>query len=255
MIALEARNIHFLYNTNRVIHDVSMSLGQGEFLGIIGPNGAGKSTMLRLLCAILKPKGGEISLFGRSLSDQSQKIIAQTIAFVPQETHFALDFSVEDIVQMGRYPYKRPFEREDRQDRSAVEHALRAAHVWELRKRLINSLSSGERQRAVIARALAQAPKILLLDEPTSHLDLHHQFAIMELLKKLNTQGISIAVIHHDLNLASLYCKRLVLMHGGRVYAEGTPTTLVNKDIIKQVYGTDVRIIRHPDKDVPQIFL
>jgi iron complex transport system ATP-binding protein len=232
-----------------------MSLDQGAFLGIIGPNGAGKSTMLRLLCGILKPRQGTISLFGEELSSQSQKSIAQKIAFVPQETHFALDFSVQEIVQMGRYPYKRPFEREDHQDRSAIEEALRAAYVWDLRKRPINSLSSGERQRAVIARALAQLPKVLLLDEPTSHLDLHHQFAIMELLKKLNKQGISIAVVHHDLNLASLYCKSLILMHKGQIHTRGTPNELLNEDTIKQVYGTHVRIVRHPDKDVPQIFL
>lgn len=255
MTALEAKNIQFFYNTNKVIHDVSMSLDQGAFLGIIGPNGAGKSTMLRLLCGILTPAHGTISLFGKDLSHQSQKSIAQKIAFVPQETHFTLDFSVKDIVQMGRYPYKRPFEREDQQDRAAVENALRAAYVMDLRKRLINSLSSGERQRAVIARALAQAPKILLLDEPTSHLDLHHQFAIMELLKKLNKQGISIAVVHHDLNLASLYCKSLILMHKGQVHAQGTPNELLNEDTIEQVYGTHVRIMRHPDKDVPQILL
>ncbi len=255
MITLEAKNIQFLYNSNQVIHDVSMSLDQGAFLGIIGPNGAGKSTMLRLLCGILKPRRGTISLFGEDLSHQSQKSVAQKIAFVPQETHFALDFSVQDIVQMGRYPYKRPFEGEDERDRSAIEDALRAAHVWDLRKRPINSLSSGERQRAVIARALAQAPKILLLDEPTSHLDLHHQFAIMELLKKLNKQGISIAIVHHDLNLASLYCKSLFLMHKGKVYAQGTPNELLNEATIKQVYGTEVRIMRHPDKDVPQILL
>jgi iron complex transport system ATP-binding protein len=255
MIALEARNVQFLYNTNRIIRDISMSLDQGAFLGIIGPNGAGKSTMLRLLCGILKPRQGTISLFGEELSSQSQKSIAQKIAFVPQETHFALDFSVQEIVQMGRYPYKRPFEREDHQDRSAIEEALRAAYVWDLRKRPINSLSSGERQRAVIARALAQLPKVLLLDEPTSHLDLHHQFAIMELLKKLNKQGISIAVVHHDLNLASLYCKSLILMHKGQIHTRGTPNELLNEDTIKQVYGTHVRIVRHPDKDVPQIFL
>ena len=255
MTALEAKNIQFFYNTNKVIHDVSMSLDQGAFLGIIGPNGAGKSTMLRLLCGILTPVHGTISLFGEDLSHQSQKSIAQKIAFVPQETHFTLDFSVKEIVQMGRYPYKRPFEREDQQDRAAVENALRAAYVMDLRKRLINSLSSGERQRAVIARALAQAPKILLLDEPTSHLDLHHQFAIMELLKKLNKKGISIAVVHHDLNLASLYCKSLILMHKGQVHAQGTPNELLNEDTIEQVYGTHVRIMRHPDKDVPQILL
>jgi iron complex transport system ATP-binding protein len=255
MIAIEAKKIDFYYNTTRVINDVSMSLKQSAFLGIIGPNGAGKSTMLRLLCGILKPNQGAVLLFGENLSNQSHKIIAQQIAFVPQETHFALDFPVNEIVRMGRYPYKRPFQREDSADHYAVEYALQAANLEGLHKRPINSLSSGERQRVVIARALAQSPRILLLDEPTSHLDLHHQFAIMELLKKLNADGISIAVVHHDLNLASLYCHHLVLMHGGRIYTEGRPNDLLNEKTLKDVYGAEVKIVRHPDKDVPQIFL
>jgi iron complex transport system ATP-binding protein len=255
MTAIEASKIDFLYNTTQVIHEVSMSVRSGEFLGIIGPNGAGKSTMLRLLCGILKPSQGMVLLFAKDLSSQSHKLIAQQIAFVPQETHFALDFPVNEIVGMGRYPYKRPFQREDAADHRAVEYALEAANVISLRTRPINSLSSGERQRVVIARALAQSPRILLLDEPTSHLDLHHQFAIMELLKKLNADGISIAVVHHDLNLASLYCQNLILMHDGRVFAKGRPSDLLTETTLKEVYGADVKIVRHPDKDVPQIFL
>jgi iron complex transport system ATP-binding protein len=255
MIALQAREIHFCYDKTQVIRGVSMSLKQGEFLGIIGPNGAGKSTMLRILCGILKPNQGTVELLGEELSNQSHKVIAQKIAFVPQETHFTLDFPVNDIVRMGRYPYQRPFQREDLADHSAVDYALEAANVAGLCKRPVNSLSSGERQRVVIARALAQSPSILLLDEPTSHLDLHHQFAIMELLKRLNADGISIAVVHHDLNLASLYCQNLVLMDNGTIHDEGKPNDLLNEKTLSDVYRADVKIVRHPDKDVPQIFL
>ena len=255
MNALEAKNIRFYYDKTQIIDNISMSLSQGEFLGIIGPNGAGKSTMLRLLCGILKPKQGEIQLFEKNIHEQSRKTVARNIAFVPQETHFALNFSVEDVVLMGRYPYKRPFQPEDQEDHTAVEYALSAANVEQFRNRPINSLSSGERQRAVIARALAQAPKVLLLDEPTSHLDLHHQHTIMELLERLNNEGISIAVVHHDLNLASLYCRKLVLIHEGKIHAEGKPADLLNKRMLKEVYGTEVTIIRHPEKNVPQIFL
>lgn len=255
MIAIEAKNIDFFYNATQILHDVSMSLRQGEFLGIIGPNGAGKSTLLRLLCGILQPKKGTVGLFGASISAQSHKSIAQIVAFVPQETHFALNFTVEDIVSMGRYPYKRAFQREDEQDRSAVENALGAANVAALRARPINSLSSGERQLVVIARALAQSPKVMLLDEPTSHLDLHHQHAIMDLLERLNKQGISIAVVHHDLNLASLYCENLILMHKGKIHTKGKPAEILNKSILREVYSTEVTILRHPEKDVPQIFM
>jgi len=255
MIDLEAKVIHFSYNKTKVIENVSMSLSQGEFLGIIGPNGAGKSTMLRLLCGILRPEKGDVFLFGTKLLNQRPKEIAQKIAFVPQETHFALDFTVEEIVGMGRYPYQRPFQREDPKDHAAIEYSLEAANVGSLRRRLVNTLSSGERQRVVIARALAQDPRILLLDEPTSHLDLHHQYVIMGLLKKLNAEGISVVVVHHDLNLASLYCERLILMHLGRIFAKGKPNDLLNQKTLGEVYGTAIRIVRHPEKDVPQIFL
>ncbi|MDH4210668.1 MAG: heme ABC transporter ATP-binding protein [candidate division WOR-3 bacterium] len=255
MTALKTVNVNFSYDAGRVIDDVSLSVTQGEFLGIIGPNGAGKSTLLRLLCGICKPEAGDITLFDKRLSEKSQKEIARQVAFVPQETHFTLNFTVEDVVMMGRYPYQHPFGREDQKDFNAKDNAIAAAHIEHLCKRQVNSLSSGERQRVVIARALAQVPRVMMLDEPTSHLDLHHQYLIMELLKKLNAEGLTVAVVHHDLNLASLYCKQLVLMHGGKIVATGTPNELIKQDILSKVYGTEVRIVRHPDKDVPQIFL
>lgn len=255
MKAIEAKNITFSYNTEEVIKDVSFSLKQGEFLGIIGPNGAGKSTMLRILCSILSAKKGEILIFDKDINNIDKKSLAQKIAFVPQETHFALNFPVEDIVLMGRFPYLRAFQREGKDDFQTTKHALAYANVLEFKKRPINSLSSGERQRVVLARALAQQPQILLLDEPTSHLDLHHQYVIMELLKKLNSEGVSIIIVNHDLNLASLYCQRLLLMHEGRIHSEGSPQSLINEEILKEVYGTEVTIITHPDTKIPQILL
>ncbi|UCD05707.1 MAG: heme ABC transporter ATP-binding protein [candidate division WOR-3 bacterium] len=255
MIALQIKDVNFSYDAARIIDGVSLSLKQGEFLGIIGPNGAGKSTLLRLICGICKPADGEIMLFEKPLAGQNQKEIARQVGFVPQETHFTLNFTVEDVVMMGRYPYQQPFMREKREDIDAQENAITAANIEQLRKRPVNSLSSGERQRVVIARALAQVPRLLVLDEPTSHLDLHHQHSIMELLKRLNADGLTVVVVHHDLNLASLYCRRLLLMHSGKIEATGTPNELIKKEILSKVYGTAVRIVRHPDKDVPQIFL
>jgi len=255
MKAIEAKNVKFSYDTEYVIKNVSFVLQQGEFLGIIGPNGAGKSTILKLLCRILTPKSGSIIVFDKNISTIHRKDLARQIAFVPQETHFALNFSVENIVLMGRYPYLGVFQREGRRDIEAVEYTLERADILEFRKRPINSLSSGERQRVVIARALAQQPQILLLDEPTSHLDLHHQFAIMELLKRLNTLGISVIIVNHDLNLASLYCRRLLLMYEGGIHSEGTPQSLINERTLQEVYKTEVKIIKHPDKNIPQIFL
>ncbi len=255
MKAIEIKDIRFSYNDKEVIKSISFSLGQGEFLGIIGPNGVGKSTILKICAGILKPKAGHVLISNRDMVALDRKSLAKKIAFVPQETHFALNFTVENITLMGRYPYLRAFQREGRNDKEAVEHALEYADVMQFRTRPINSLSSGERQRVVLARALAQQPEILLLDEPTSHLDLHHQYTIMNLIKKLNTEGMSVIIVNHNLNLASLYCQRLVLMHEGSIYADGTPQSIIKRDIIKRVYKTDVKIIQHPYKDVPQIFL
>ena len=255
MKAIEAKNIRFSYTTDEVIKDVSLVLEQGEFLGVIGPNGAGKSTILRILCGILQPKQGEVLIFSENIERMGSKSIAQHIGFVPQETHFLLNFSVEDIVLMGRYPYLQAFRKESKKDREAVEYALLSAGVSEFKKRPINSLSSGERQRVVIARTLAQEPQVLLLDEPTSHLDLYHRSAVMKLLKKLNEQGMSVVIVNHDLNLASFYCKRLILMHQGKIHSEGPPQSLINASTLSEVYGTEVEIINHPDKKIPQILL
>lgn len=255
MNIIEINNIDFSYNAKNILQDISFSLQQGEFLGIIGPNGAGKSTVLRLICGILKPNRGSITISNEPLLDIEPTQLAKKMAFVPQETHFALNFTVEDIVMMGRYPYLKAFQKENKLDYEARDHALKYVNLHILRKRMINSLSSGERQRAVLARALAQEPTILILDEPTSHLDLHHQYAIMELLKKLNKEGMSIVVVNHDLNLASLYCERLILMHQGKVFEQGTPSEIINEKTLKSVYLTDVQVIKHPHKDVPHILL
>ena len=255
MAVIEAHNIHFAYNTEDVLCDVSVTIEQSAFLAIIGPNGAGKSTLLRILGGILRPRQGIVCMFGQSINAVERKKRAQHIAFVPQETHFASDFSVEEIVAMGRYPYLGAFQREQKTDRQAIEHALEYTETQQFRLRPINSLSSGERQRVVLARALAQQPKILLLDEPTSHLDLRHQHAIMEMLTRLNTEGLTVIIVHHDLNLAGLYCEHLLLMNEGAVYAEGTPHTLLRQTVLHEVYKTDVTVVQHPHKNIPQIFL
>lgn len=255
MTVIEAHDIRFRYNAENVIKDVSVSVEQGAFLGIIGPNGAGKSTILRIFGGVLRPNHGMVCIFGQNIGAMDRKTCAQQIAFVPQETHFTSSFLVEDIVSLGRYPYLRAFQQERTSDRDAVEHALEYTDTHMFRTRRINSLSSGERQRVVLARALAQEPKVLLLDEPTSHLDIGHQHTIMELLKRLNNEGLTVVVVHHDLNLASLYCEHLVLMHEGTIYAEGTPQSLFSESVLQYIYKTDVTIIQHPHKNIPQIFL
>jgi iron complex transport system ATP-binding protein len=255
MNAIEVKDLNFSYDGKPVIHDVSFVLKTGEFLGVIGPNGAGKSTLLRLLSRILDTRQGEIVVQGQKIRELDRRDLARAIGFVPQETHFALDFTVADIVLLGRYPYLRPFQTESGPDREIMEQALTEAGIVEFKNRPVNTLSSGERQRVVIARTLCQQPKILLLDEPTSHLDLRHQTGIMDLLKKLNDQGISIVIVNHDLNLAAIYCRRLILLDHGSIRADGSPSELLDEKLLKEVYRTEVRVIRHPDRGVPQVLL
>lgn len=253
MNALAAHTISFTYEKEEVIKNISLTLQQGAFLGIIGPNGAGKSTLLRLLCGILKPQHGSVELFGVPLHSIGTKQRAQQIAFVPQETHFSLNFTVEDIVHTGRYPYLKAFQKETQKDSDAVNQAFEYARLHTFKKRPINTLSSGERQRVVIARALAQEPDVILLDEPTSHLDLHHQHAIMELLTDLHQRDISIITVNHDINTASLYCQHLFLMHQGSVYREGPPHSIIRENILNEVYGVKVKVIDHPSRNTPQV--
>ncbi len=252
---LQIDSVSFSYNQTPVLHDISFDLNPGQFLGIIGPNGAGKSTLLRLCGGILKPGKGSIRLDSVNLHQIRPRERARMIAFVPQETFFTLNFSVEEIVLMGRYPYSKPFRAETMHDYENMENALKLADLLDLRKRPINTLSSGEKQRAVIARALCQEPKILLLDEPTSHLDLQHTQQIMDLLSRLNQNGISVVSVNHDLNLASLYCRELILLHKGSIYATGLPETIINQKTIEQVYKASITVTRHPENGPPHIFI
>ncbi len=250
-----AKHISYSYATQEAVRDVSISALPGEFLGIIGPNGAGKSTILRILAGILPGYRGEVSIFGLDMRSLMPRQRARYLGFVAQETHFGLNFRVFDVVAMGRYPYLGPFQPLSAGDQEAIRQAVASAELEGLKQRLIHTLSSGERQRAVIARALAQSPKILLLDEPTSHLDLYHQHSIMELLRVLNAGGISVIIVNHDLNIASQYCDRLVLIHEGRVFGEGTPREIITEDVIRKVYNIRCAVVDHPEKKVPQVLL
>lgn len=255
MNAIETKELNFSYNGEAVIKNLTCAIRQGEFLGIIGPNGAGKSTLLRLFCRMLKARSGRIAVFERDINTYSSRGLARQIGFVPQETIFSLNFTVEEIVLMGRYPHLKAFERAGVSDRQVMEQAMADAGIDSFRQRPVNDLSSGERQRVVLARALCQQPKILLCDEPTSHLDLRHQAGIMDLLKKLNDQGLSIIMVNHDLNLTSRCCRRLLLMARGTIRADGPAEELINESLLREVYQTELRVIRHPDQNVPQVLL
>ncbi len=246
---LEARSVVFRHaGTEKAIFDgLSMAVDAGEFVGLLGPNGAGKTTFLRLLAGLASPLSGEIRLAGRSLADYRPRDRARTLACVPQESALLFDFSVLEVVLMGRAPHLGALALEGHADLEAARAALSEVGLDGLADRPLSALSSGERQRALIARALAQQPRVLLLDEPTAFLDLKHRLQIYEILKRLSTQGgLTVVAVSHDLNLAARYGSRIVVLHHGRVAADGDPATLVTPALLREVYETDAMVGRDP---------
>jgi iron complex transport system ATP-binding protein len=223
-----------------------VSVDRGDLVGILGPNGSGKTTLLKMLCGALRPSSGTVTLEGRRLSDWPRREIAQRVALVPQETHAAFDFSVLDIVLMGRFPYLGPFALEGPDDLVIARQALAATGTTEFETRAFGTLSGGEKQRVVIASALAQAPDLLLLDEPTASLDIGHQLEVQALLRGLNTGGVTMVLSTHDLNLAAALCRRLVLLRGGCVLASGPTEAVLTPLAIRELYGVHAEVERHP---------
>lgn len=250
------KNIYCGYYNYQVLKDVSFEIADGEFLGIIGPNGSGKSTLLRSISQCLKPSRGSISYKDRDLYRIPRRQIAREFAFVPQETLFNFSFTVWEIVLMGRTPYISRLQQETEQDIAIAEESMRITDTLSLVDRQISDLSSGERQMIIITKALTQEPKVLFLDEPTSHLDIGHQVKILNLLKGLNkNKGITIIIVLHDLNLASEYCDRILLLDNGSVYKIGSPTEVLTYKNIKDVYKTIVIVNRNPISGNPHILL
>jgi iron complex transport system ATP-binding protein len=248
MKAVEVQDLSFSYRNGRVIDGISFSVEAGEVLGVIGPNSTGKTTLLRLLCRILVPEAGTIRLFGRDLHDLTRREVARTVAVVPQEFQVAFPFTVEQVVAMGRYPYARGMGVETAEDRLAVDRALRETGSAHLEKKYLDQLSGGEKQRVVIARALAQDPRLLLLDEPTAHLDLSHQLEILRLLRRLRVErGLTVILVSHDLNAAAECADRLLLLHGGAILVADRPEEVMRPEIIERAYGCSVSISADPE--------
>lgn len=246
-----------------VLEDVTFTVAPGEFLGVIGPNGSGKTSLLNLLGRLARPQSGVIRLFGDDLNALNPSGVATVVAMVPQEGRPAFAFSVLDTVLMGRFPHRKAtglFSAvagagwESEEDHRIAWRALADTGVSHLAHRAIDTLSGGEWQRAVIARALAQEPRILLLDEPTAHLDLQHQIDICALLRRVNeTHGLTIILVSHDLNLASQYCDRLLLLHDHHIAASGSPERVLSAEILRRVYGCAVLVDAHPVSGLPRI--
>lgn len=241
---LEAEEIGFSYDQKPVLRGLSVRIFPGEFVGIIGPNGAGKSTLLNLLNGLLLPRQGRILLHQKELRTHTANDIARHIAIVPQFADIVFPYRVMEIVLMGRHPWLGPFAFESASDVAIAQQAMMATDVVHFADRFFTELSGGEKQGVIIARALAQNTPVLLLDEPTSSLDLKHQVFIYRLLDRMRReQGKTIVVVSHDINLAALFCERLVLLKDGVVMKEGTPGEIISRELIREAYETEVEIL------------
>lgn len=253
---LKINNFSCGYPGSFKISDISFSIEKGILAGIIGPNGSGKSTLLKGLLGDLPMSDGQVLLQGRPLNGMKNKQKARRIAVVSQHVEQA-DISVIDYVLMGRMPYKEMFQFFDtHKDIEIARHNMEITGVWHLKDKMLNQLSGGEQQLAAIARALTQQPELLLLDEPTSHLDITHQARILNLIQQLNEElGLTVLIVIHDLNLAAEYCDYLLLMKRGGIYAQGTPEEVLTYNNIEEVYKTVVVTVNNPLSGKPAIFL
>lgn len=253
---IRMESVDFRYPERQIFSGLSLSLERGEVLGLIGPNSSGKTTLLKLMDGLLQPQGGRI-LLGESNLDQIPRAqVARTIAVVPQAMEVPFSFTVGEIVLMGRAPYLTRFGWEKQKDLDVAHEAMALTDVAGLGERTFWELSQGERQRVLIARALAQEPRVILLDEPTSHLDINHQVEINELIRGLNLQkGLTVLHISHDLNLAAEYCHRIVLLHQGSVFSAGVPSEVITEENIRRVYETKVLVEKNPLSGAPRITL
>jgi iron complex transport system ATP-binding protein len=248
---LHASELSYGYSSGRhtrsfTLDDVSVTVERGSLTGLLGPNGCGKTTLLNLLSGVLQPAHGQVSLNGISLAGRSRRDIARHLAVVPQETHPAFDYTVMEMVLMGRHPHLGTFELEGPSDLALARDALAATGTDHLAGRAYMTLSGGEKQRVVIASALTQSPEVLLLDEPTASLDLGYQLEIAALLRRLNRdRGVTMVLATHDLNLAASLCDRLILMRDGRVVAQGATRDVLTASSIRRIYDVDADVSFH----------
>lgn len=248
MNTVRIANLTFSYDGRPALERITLEIHPGELLALIGPNGSGKTTLLRALSGVLRPQGGAVYLDFtggniRPISAIRPKELARLLAALEQETHVAFDFTVEELVSLGRLPHLHKLSPLSTHDRQAVEEAMRRVGVLEFAQRSVQELSGGERRRAFLALALAQKPQILLLDEPTAHLDLKYQIEIMELVRRLTKQGLGVIAALHDLNLAARYADRVAVLCQGRLMACGIPAEVLTLKLIQEVWGVDVEIL------------
>ena len=243
MNPIEVRGLRYSYNKYKVLDGVDLDVREGEILGILGPNGCGKTTLLKNLNKNLSPEGGCIMLDGTDLETMVKRDIAKTIAAVPQTNEIRFSFTVREIVSMGRMPFQSMMSGESRDDARIIDDAIEKVGLSHLAGRHINTMSGGERQRVMIARALAQTPRILLMDEPTLHLDINTQFEALDLVHGLSKEsGLTVIIVSHDLPMVARYCDRIAMIHDHNVMCCGTPEEVLTPENMRTVFNVDAEL-------------
>ncbi len=235
--------LFFKYNSHHTLKNITFDISAGEILGIIGPNGSGKTTLIKLLVNVIKPESGKIKLYDRDIQKIKREELAKTVAYVPQSIDIIFPFTVFEVVLMGRSPYLKGLGFEDERDHEIALKIIEDLDIKSIMHKPYNSLSGGEKQRVSIARALCQLPRVILLDEPNAHLDISHQLEIFDFMKNLNkNDNVTVISVSHDLNLASIYFDRIIILKDGEIAASGEPKEVFTKEQIKEVFNTDVEV-------------
>jgi iron complex transport system ATP-binding protein len=250
---LSIRDVAFQYGPVPVLKGASLEVRPGSFVGLLGPNGSGKTTLLRIAAGLLKPSRGSIAVCGRPAAGMSRSDLARQLALLPQNPTLPLTFTARELAMMGRTPFLGLLGRESQQDLLAVDQAMEMARCSDLADRRLEELSGGERQRVLLARALAQQPRVLLMDEPTAHMDMRHQIGVADLVVDLVRGGLSAVGVFHDLNLAACYCDRIAVLHRGVIVVEGPPAEVMREGLLSHVFGVDLCLVDHPRSAVPAV--
>lgn len=253
---IEVQGLSTGYNGSFELKDVQFAMQAGAFWGIIGPNGSGKSTLLKTLSRVIPPRSGRIDIGGAPLESFTYRDLARCMAVVGSEAQFAFPFRVRDVVMMGRIPFAGRLGSFTTRDHEAVDAAMKKTEAWEFRDRYVHKLSSGERQRVLLARALAQEPKILLLDEPTAHLDLHYEIEIFRILKMLHeNEKLTVLTVSHNLNLVAEFCEKLIVLQKGKCVTIGAPAEVLTPPLLRDVFRIDCDISANPFSHCPVILI
>lgn len=250
---IEVEELAFAFESEPVLEDVSLTVEPGELVGLIGPNGAGKTTLLRHIGGVLTPDAGRVIVGGDPVASLSARELGRRVAVVPQQLSLSFDFSIREVVAMGRHPYQGRFDRRDRADRARVDAAMASTDIEDLADRPFSEVSGGERKRILIARAIAQDTPGLLVDEPTASLDINHQVAVFELLRDLVSDDKAVLAAVHDLDLAARYCDRLLLLGDGSITAAGSAESVLSSETLRSAYGIETTVVDNPVTDTPTV--